>query len=170
MTNFPFTKSEVITNLGNFSQNELKNYATSVLERFSNPFIIHQLESIALNSISKFRVRVLPSILSYLKKEGKAPKNLSFAMASLIYFYCKEISQHSYELNDEPSNIEFFKKVWEIESTKRVTDETLRNSSLWGQNLGEIKPFKDMVNIALKAIHSHDKIDVAYDIFKKKYD
>ena len=160
---------EIIPSI-DFDENELKNYATSVLERFSNPFIIHQLESIALNSISKFRVRVLPSILSYLKKEGKAPKNLSFAMASLIYFYCKEISQHSYELNDEPSNIEFFKKVWEIESTKRVTDETLGNSSLWGQNLGEIKPIKDMVNIALKAIHSHDKIDVAYDIFKKKYD
>ena len=159
---------EIIPSI-DFDENELKNYATSVLERFSNPFIIHQLESIALNSISKFRVRVLPSILSYLKKEGKAPKNLSFAMASLIYFYCKEISQHSYELNDEPSNIEFFKKVWEIESTKRVTDETLGNSSLWGQNLGEIKPLKDMVNFALEAIHSHDKIAVAYDVFKKMY-
>ena len=90
-------------------------------------------------------------------------------MASLIYYYCKEISQHSYELDDEPSNIEFFKKVWEIESTKRVTDETLRNSSLWGQNLGEIKPLNEMVNFALEAIHSHDKIAVAYDVFKKMY-
>ena len=29
MTNFPFTKSEVITNLSNFSQNELQNYASN---------------------------------------------------------------------------------------------------------------------------------------------
>jgi len=158
---------EIIPSI-DFDEYELKNYAASVLERFSNPFIIHKLESIALNSISKFKVRVLPSILSYIKKEGKAPKNLSFAMASLIYYYGKEISQHSYELNDEPSNIEFFKKVWETESTKRVTEETLSKSSLWGQNLAEIKPLKDKVNIALEAIHSCSKIDVAYDIFKKK--
>jgi tagaturonate reductase len=157
---------EIIPSI-DFDKDELKNYAASVLERFSNPFIIHKLESIALNSISKFKVRVLPSILSYIKKEGKAPKNLSFAMASLIYYYGKEISQHSYELNDEPSNIEFFKKVWETESTKRVTDETLSKSSLWGQNLAEIKLLKDKVNIALEAIHSCHKIDVAYDIFKK---
>ena len=157
---------EIIPSI-DFDEDELKNYAASVLERFSNPFIIHKLESIALNSISKFKVRVLPSILSYIKKEGKAPKNLSFAMASLIYYYGKEISQHSYELNDEPSNIEFFKKVWETESTKRVTEETLSKSSLWGQNLAEIKLLKDKVNIALEAIHSCSKIDVAYDIFKK---
>ena len=157
---------EIIPSI-DFDEDELKNYAASVLERFSNPFIIHKLESIALNSISKFKVRVLPSILSYIKKEGKAPKNLSFAMASLIYYYGKEISQHSYELNDEPSNIEFFKKVWETESTKRVTEETLSKSSLWGQNLAEIKLLKDKVNIALEAIYSCSKIDVAYDIFKK---
>ena len=82
---------EIIPSI-DFDKDELKNYAASVLERFSNPFIIHKLESIALNSISKFKVRVLPSILSYLKIEGKAPKNLSFAMASLIYYYGKEIS------------------------------------------------------------------------------
>ena len=157
---------EIIPSI-DFDEDELKNYAASVLERFSNPFIIHKLESIALNSISKFKVRVLPSILSYIKKEGKAPKNLSFAMASLIYYYGKEISQHSYELNDQPSNIEFFKKVWETESTKRVTEETLSKSSLWGQNLAKIKLLKDKVNIALEAIHSCSKIDVAYDIFKK---
>ena len=157
---------EIIPSI-DFDEDELKNYAASVLERFSNPFIIHKLESIALNSISKFKVRVLPSILSYIKKEGKAPKNLSFAMASLIYYYGKEISQHSYELNDEPSSIEFFKKVWETESTKRVTEETLSKSSLWGQNLSEIKLLKDKVNIALEAIYSCSKIDVAYDIFKK---
>ncbi len=160
---------EIIPSI-DFDKDELKNYAASVLERFSNPFIIHKLESIALNSISKFKVRVLPSILSYLKIEGKAPKNLSFAMASLIYYYGKEISQHSYELNDETSNIEFFKKVWETEYIKRVTEETLSKSSLWGQNLAEIKPLKDKVNIALEAIHSCGKIDVAYNFFKKKYD
>ena len=157
---------EIIPSI-DFDEDELKNYAASVLERFSNPFIIHKLESIALNSISKFKVRVLPSILSYLKKEGKAPKNLSFAMASLIYYYGKEISQHSYELNDEPSNIEFFKKVWETESTKRAAEETLSESSLWGQNLAEIKLLKDAVSVALEAIHSCKKIDVAYDFFKK---
>ena len=91
---------------------QLNDYAHSVLERFSNPFIIHKLESISLNSISKFKVRVLPSLISYLRKQGKVPKNLTFSMAALIYFYGKEVSKHPYPLKDDPEIIAFFNKIW----------------------------------------------------------
>ena len=41
-------------------------FANAVLERFANPYIKHLLKSISLNSISKFAVRVLPTILDYI--------------------------------------------------------------------------------------------------------
>mgnify|MGYP006270496209 FL=1 len=102
---------EIIPSI-DFDESELKTYANSVLERFTNPFIIHKLESISLNSISKFKVRVLPSILQYQKKQGVVPKTLCFTMACLIYFYGKNISSHKFQLKDDKSNILFFSKIW----------------------------------------------------------
>ena len=58
---------------------ELNSFAEEIFDRFRNPFIIHNLSSIALNSISKFTVRVLPSLLEYVNIHKKLPTNLTFA-------------------------------------------------------------------------------------------
>ena len=145
---------------------QLNDYAHSVLERFSNPFIIHKLESISLNSISKFKVRVLPSLISYLRKQGKVPKNLTFSMAALIYFYGKEISKHPYPLKDDPEIIAFFNKIWSKRNIEKVVVETLSNTDLWDKNLAEISPLKYSLTKALNALDNHDKINEAYQFFK----
>jgi mannitol-1-phosphate/altronate dehydrogenase len=69
------------------SRDGLVRFAEETLERFANPFINHQLLSISLNSVSKFKTRVLPSILSYQKKYGRAPRALCCSLAALIMFY-----------------------------------------------------------------------------------
>ena len=145
---------------------QLNDYAHSVLERFSNPFIIHKLESISLNSISKFKVRVLPSLISYFRKQGKVPKNLTFSMAALIYFYGKEISKHPYPLKDDPEIIAFFNKIWSERNIEKVVLETLSNTDLWDKNLAEISPLKYSLTKALNALATHDKINEAYQFFK----
>ena len=145
---------------------QLNDYAHSVLERFSNPFIIHKLESISLNSISKFKVRVLPSLISYFRKQGKVPKNLTFSMAALIYFYGKEVSKHSYPLKDDPEIIAFFNKIWSKRNIEKVVVETLSNTDLWDKNLADISPLKDSLTKALNALATHDKINEAYQFFK----
>ena len=76
---------EIVPTLGN-TETDI-NFGKAVLERFSNPFIKHQLLSIALNSVSKFQVRVLPTILEYKEKYGAYPPALTFSMAALIAFY-----------------------------------------------------------------------------------
>ena len=156
---------EIIPSI-DFDRQPLEDYARSILERFSNPFIIHQLESISLNSISKFKVRVLPSILSFYKKKGRVPENLTFAMAALFYFYGNEISKHPHPLKDDPQNILFFKKVWENNEIEKVVSETLSNTALWDQNLARIGPLKDRLTNALNAIVSQDKISEAYHVFQ----
>ena len=65
---------EIIPTL-DLPREELVDYANSVLERFSNPYIHHFWSSIVLNSVSKFKVRVLPSILEYVKRFDKTPQN-----------------------------------------------------------------------------------------------
>lgn len=72
-------------------------FASDVLDRFRNPFIHHKWRSIALNSVSKFSVRVLPTILEYKELFGSYPKCLSMSMAYLIYFYKNDTPEDSQE-------------------------------------------------------------------------
>ncbi|BCX48439.1 tagaturonate reductase [Haloferula helveola] len=50
------------------------------LDRFRNPFLDHQLSSIALNHESKVRVRLLPSYEDYRSKFGRDPEILGKLM------------------------------------------------------------------------------------------
>ena len=47
---------------------ELNQFANDVLDRFRNPYLEHALMSISLNSVSKFKTRVLPSVSNSLKE------------------------------------------------------------------------------------------------------
>ncbi|MBE6584612.1 MAG: tagaturonate reductase [Ruminococcaceae bacterium] len=111
---------EIIPTL-DLPQDELVSYAESVLARFSNPYIKHYLSSIALNSVSKFKVRVLPSILEFYKRFGKLPETLTFAFAKLIEFYKTDMT------NDDISVTEFMKS--------KTVKEILANQELWGVDL-----------------------------------
>ena len=93
---------EIIPTL-DLPKDELVDYANNVLIRFSNPYIKHYLSSIALNSVSKFKVRVLPSILEYNKRFNKLPPTLTFAFAKLIEFYRTDMT------NDAPEIVAFMK-------------------------------------------------------------
>ena len=102
-------------------EEELIQYANDVFERFNNPFIRHYCSSISLNSVSKFKVRVLPSILEYIKRYGKNPQNLMMSFAYLIKFY-KDGTP-----TDDTSVIEFMKSndIPAILSNKDFWDEDL---------------------------------------------
>ena len=111
---------EIIPTL-DLPKDELVDYANNVLIRFSNPYIKHYLSSIALNSVSKFKVRVLPSILEYNKRFGKLPETLTFAFAKLIDFYRTDMT------NDAPEIVEFMKSA-------SVAD-ILARADYWGEDL-----------------------------------
>ncbi|MBQ7975650.1 MAG: tagaturonate reductase [Clostridia bacterium] len=111
---------EIIPTL-DLPEKELKDYANSVIERFSNPYIEHFLQSIALNSISKFKVRVLPSILEYIKRYSKIPENLVFSFAKLIEFYKTGTP------DDDAKIIDFIKN--------NSIEKILANKAFWDSNL-----------------------------------
>ena len=114
---------EIIPTL-DLPRDELLSYANSVVERFSNPYIKHYLSAIALNSVSKFKVRVLPSILEYIKRYDKMPETLLFAFAKLIEFYKTDMT------NDDADVVEFMKN--------NDTAAILANEALWGQDLSHL--------------------------------
>ena len=111
---------EIIPTL-DLPKDELVEYAEGVIERFANPYIKHYLSSIALNSVSKFKVRVLPSILEYIKRYNKMPNTLIFSFAKLIDFYKTDMT------NDDKDVTSFMKSA----SVKEI----LANEKLWGEDL-----------------------------------
>ena len=121
---------EIIPTL-DLPKEELLEYADNVLKRFANPYIKHYLSSIALNSVSKFKVRVLPSVTEYIKRYDKMPETLLFSFAKLIDFYKTDMT------NDDPEVTEFMKNAG--------VEEILANTKLWGENLtylaGEVKKY-----------------------------
>ncbi|MCR4792782.1 MAG: tagaturonate reductase [Lachnospiraceae bacterium] len=77
---------EVIPTL-TLPEEDLKAFASEVVNRFNNPFVDHALLAISLNSVSKWRARCLPSFLGYVEKFGRLPVHLTFSIAALIEFY-----------------------------------------------------------------------------------
>ena len=114
---------EIIPTL-DLPRDELLSYAGSVLERFGNPYIKHYLTDISLNSVSKFKVRVLPSILEYIKRYNKMPETLLFAFAKLIEFYKTDMTR------DAADVCEFMKN--------HSTAEILANAELWGEDISHL--------------------------------
>ena len=115
---------EIIPTL-DLPKEELLAYANDVLTRFANPYIKHYLSSIALNSVSKFKVRVLPSITEYIKRYNKMPETLLFAFAKLIDFYRTDMT------NDDADVTAFMKTA----SVKQI----LSNVSLWDEDLSYLE-------------------------------
>ena len=65
---------------------EARAFALSVLERFRNPYVKHQLLSISLNSFSKWRARLLNSFRDNMAR-GTFPRRIAFSFAAMLAFY-----------------------------------------------------------------------------------
>ena len=115
---------EIIPTIGDTEDN--RKFGAAVLERFSNPFIKHLLLSIALNSVSKFKARVLPTILEYKEKFGSYPTGLTFSLAALIAFYRTDAA------NDGEEIMKFMKDA-------SVAD-ILKREDYWGEDLTCLLP------------------------------
>lgn len=134
---------EIVPTLGN-TETDI-NFGKAVLERFSNPYIRHMLLSIALNSVSKFEVRVLPTILEHKEKFGSYPKGLVMSMAALIAFYRTE------HANDGEEIMKFMKTA--------SVEEILKREDYWHADLTEMIP---MVEEYYEMIEK-DGMKAAYD-------
>lgn len=115
---------EIIPTLGN--KEEDVDFGEAVLERFSNPFIKHMLLSIALNSVSKFQVRVLPTILEYKELFGAYPPALTFSLAALIAFYRTD------KANDGEEIVAFMKEA--------SVEDILLRQDYWQTDLSDMIP------------------------------
>lgn len=101
---------EVIPTI-NLPKEDMDKFANSVLERYLNPFVRHELMSIALNSMSKYKSRILPTVEETLEK-GSMPKCALFSLASLLVFYRGKRNDEIIKIQDDQVFIDLFNELW----------------------------------------------------------
>ncbi|MRS88872.1 tagaturonate reductase [Enterobacteriaceae bacterium RIT714] len=138
-------------------QDELESFASAVTGRFRNPYIKHQLLSIALNGMTKYRTRILPQLLAGQKATGKLPARLTFALAALIAFYRAERDGERYPVQDDLHWIERYQQLWTQHHDKQISTSELVKAVLsvrehWEQDLTSVSGLVEQVTLDLDAI------------------
>ena len=124
-------------------------FADSVTERFFNPYLNHQLLSISLNSVSKWKARDLPSFKDYYEKFGKIPANLTIGFSYLMAIYsglykdgdkyCVDLPSRTVEIKDDAPYLEYF-------ANKGSVSAFMKDADVWGEDLSSYKGFVEAVD------------------------
>lgn len=148
--------------------NEVKEYAEEVMDRFRNPFIKHLLSDIALNSVSKFKVRVLPSLLQYFENNNELPADLTFSLACLIRFYKGTWNGKTLPVKDSPEVVEQFNAAWTLTDLELVVNAVLTNEYFWEKDLTTVTGLSQKIVLALSEIENNG-LEAAYLNFSREY-
>lgn len=147
---------EIIPTL-NLPKNELNTFANDVIKRFNNPYIKHQLISIALNSMTKFQTRIIPQFIQYIEMNKQVPTLLSLALASQILMYKGQFDGKTFALNDDEKWLTLFSKLWRQHDASEITSKQLVSAVLsdtqhWQADLQTIPNLVDIVTEHLQSI------------------
>lgn len=152
---------------------ELMDFAAAVSERFKNPFIDHALLSISLNSTSKWKARVMPSLKGYIANTGKLPECITASFAFYIAFYrgtkltddgltAKRPAGNEYVIKDDRSILQFYYDHRD-DTAAALTHAVCSNLDFWGEDLTKIEGFEEAVAGYVKAIEEKG----AYEVMKE---
>ena len=152
-------REEVIPTL-DLPADDLHRFADAVLGRFRNPFIRHQLSSIALNSMTKFRTRLLPQLLSGYQQNGRWPTRITFALAALLAYYRGERNGERYALQDDAQWLDRFATLWTQQAQGALTlqqlvDAVLSDEQHWQCDLRQQPGLVEAVTQHLQNITAH---------------
>lgn len=136
-------------------------FAASVTDRFGNPYLDHQLTSIALNSISKWKARVLPTFCDYFAAHGTIPARLTVGFAYLMALYARvrkegdiytaEVPGRTITLQDEAAYLDHFAAGGSIR-------DFMADTAVWGTDLTAIPGFADAVLAHTEAIRNGEEL------------
>ena len=151
----------------NLDKNMLVEFAHQVLNRFKDPSMHHNLASILMNSSSKMKSRVIPSVLD-ARAKGILPKKLCFAIAAYIALYhvattvpvnVKRAGGKQGEFIDDAYAVSVMQKAWSVykktEASALFTVKVvLSDTKLWDVNLSSDVDLNATVSKYLHAIIS----------------
>lgn len=143
----------------NIETQDVEDFSVRVIDRFSNPFLEHRWENIALNYTSKMNMRNVALLEKWYDKNLVPPPYIALGFAAYIKFmdtvelvdkYVQEINGQTIVLQDEFAAVLF--DYWKNKQT--VVHNVLRDDSLWGKDLTKYPEFESTVKQYLDEINA----------------
>ena len=132
------------------SQEELNDFTSSVFNRFLNPTIKHELLTIALNSMTKYKTRVLPSAIDTYNKTKELPKHALFSLACWFNMYSLKNEDGTLLIKDDPEFIEMWQSL-DGASAEEIVDKVM-SLKHWEYDFDQMEGAKQFVTKCLKLI------------------
>lgn len=127
-------------------EKELKEFKDAVINRFKNPYVKHMLMDISLNSMAKYKSRILPQVLETYKRTGKLPKRLLFSLAALIRFY-KGVRENgdAIQLRDDRHHLDMYADLWQENNYENIVKSVLGLENHWDMDLNSVEGMTELV-------------------------
>jgi len=148
-----------------------KEFGTKVIDRYRNPHIEHQWLSISVQYSSKMKLRCIPLIKSYYRKNGTVPECMTLGLAAFLYFmqanqdvngkFVGHANEKEYIIQDD--NVSLIAGTWQQLDTARFVKKILAEQSLWEDDLSSLPGFTE----ALTGMITSLETDGAFSLLKK---
>ena len=129
---------------------ELESFSNGILERFYNPYIRHLLQSISLNSLSKWEARNFDTVKDNWEKCRRLADYELFTFASLLALYAPG---SGFTPQDKERDVEFIRSNWDDTALSQTVKSVVSESGIFLRDFDEVVPgFADRVALYLGAI------------------
>ena len=150
---------------------EACTFASSVIDRFSNPFLDHQWLSISVQFSSKMKSRNIPILLRHYGKTSQVPERMALGFATFILFMkTKKTGENKYEGHAngksyivQDDNVAWFAEHWQNKTTDEVVDIILADKKFWGADLSALPGFSDAVKTNLNQLVDKGVVKILAD-------
>jgi tagaturonate reductase len=176
-----FAKTLMQTDIANAIPYEIdkkvkEDFANKVFERFCNPFVDHQWQSITVQYTSKMKMRNVPLLLRHYELTDLVPIYMATGFAGFL-LYMKITSKNNnkyfgvrngvgYEIKDDSA--EYFYHVWQNNSASNVVSTVMQNEELWETDLTQLPGFMQMVQEQLNSMLSIGVLETIAELETKR--
>lgn len=152
------------------------DFANSTFERFCNPFIDHQWQSITVQYTSKMKMRNMPLLQRHYELHSNVPMHMATGFAAYLLYmrvikksgnkYYGERNGIEYEIKDDAA--EYFYKVWNNGNTTEAVAEIMANEELWEIDLTKLPGFLQAVQEQLHDMFTNGVLATVEQLENKK--
>ncbi|TRW23863.1 tagaturonate reductase [Flavobacterium zepuense] len=134
-------------------------FVKNTFERFCNPFINHQWQSITTQYTSKMNMRNVPLLLRHYELNSSVPQYMGTGFAAYLLYmksvkdsdkYFGDRNGERYEIKDDAAA--YFYELWQNNDARAVAEQVLKNESLWSTDLTQLPGFANFVKTQLQNI------------------
>lgn len=153
-----------------------RDFANRVFERFCNPFIEHQWQSITVQYTSKMKMRNIPLLLRHYELNDSPPLHMATGFAGFLLYmkvvkkengkYYGNRNGHFYEIKDDAA--EYFYEVWNNNSSNKAPGIIMQNEELWGTDLTKLPGLLQAVFEQLNNFQLHGVLNTVSRVESKK--